>query len=55
MILINPFKQKFHISEFVIFLLGEDRGLEKPDNRDNTVRSRLIERCNHVSEEVGSI
>ena len=40
------------ISEFVFFLLGEEREPETVDNKGNNVRSRLIDRCNHVSEEV---
>ena len=40
------------ISEFVLFLLGEERQPETVDNKGNSVRSRLIDRCNHVSEEV---
>lgn len=40
------------LSEFVFFLLGEEITPETHNCETNSVRSRLIERCNHVSEEV---
>ncbi|KAL3865122.1 hypothetical protein ACJMK2_006751 [Sinanodonta woodiana] len=40
------------LKEFSKFLLGEDRCLEKPDGDTHVIRSRLIDRCNHLSEDV---
>ncbi|KAK3593058.1 hypothetical protein CHS0354_007847 [Potamilus streckersoni] len=40
------------LKEFSIFLLGEDRCLEKPDGDTHVIRARLIDRCNHLSEDV---
>ena len=43
---------QFFITEFVFFLVGEETTPETHNCETNSVRSRLIERCNHVSEEV---
>ncbi|CAL1538772.1 unnamed protein product [Lymnaea stagnalis] len=40
------------LREFVYFLLGKDRSFEVKDNSPHLVSKRLLERCNHISEEV---
>uniref|UniRef100_A0A2C9LS27 FHF complex subunit HOOK-interacting protein C-terminal domain-containing protein n=1 Tax=Biomphalaria glabrata TaxID=6526 RepID=A0A2C9LS27_BIOGL len=40
------------LKEFSYFLLGSDRGLESKDNPGHLINKRLLERCNHLSEEL---
>ncbi|XP_035824538.1 protein FAM160B1 isoform X2 [Aplysia californica] len=40
------------LKEFCFFLLGSDRDLEQRDGSGHALTKRLLERCNHLSEEV---
>ncbi|XP_033119394.1 protein FAM160B1-like isoform X2 [Anneissia japonica] len=40
------------LSEFVYFILGNGSGEEKPGDNSHKLRHRLIERCDHLSDEI---
>ncbi len=40
------------VSEFAHFILGTDRELETQEGCSHKLRNRLLERCDHLSEEV---
>ncbi|CAG5117910.1 unnamed protein product, partial [Candidula unifasciata] len=40
------------LREFCYFLLGSDRTLEVQNSPEHALKKRLLERCNHLSEEV---
>ena len=40
------------ISEFACFILGTDRNVETIEGCTHKLRNRLMERCDHLSEEV---
>ncbi|BFY97831.1 hypothetical protein BsWGS_00871 [Bradybaena similaris] len=40
------------LKEFCYFLLGSDRTLEVQNSPEHALKKRLLERCNHLSEEV---
>ena len=49
---------KFSVSvEFGEFILGTEKGVEttEPEVVQHKLRMRLIERCDHLSEEVGLV
>ncbi|XP_011670555.2 protein FAM160B1 isoform X2 [Strongylocentrotus purpuratus] len=40
------------LNEFVYFILGDNTSPEKPGDADHKIRHRLIERCDHLSDEI---
>ncbi|XP_075063237.1 FHF complex subunit HOOK-interacting protein 2B [Mixophyes fleayi] len=54
--LLTALLQRLHSSpllhRLLAFLLGEDRGPEKKSDRSPQLRARLIQRCNHLSDEI---
>nr|XP_054765402.1 FHF complex subunit HOOK interacting protein 2A-like isoform X1 [Lytechinus pictus] len=40
------------LNEFVYFILGDNSSPEKPGDADHKIRHRLIERCDHLSDEI---
>ena len=40
------------VAEFGEFILGTDKGVETTEGCQHRLRNRLIERCDHLSEEV---
>ncbi|KAM8974516.1 FHF complex subunit HOOK-interacting protein 2B [Pelodytes ibericus] len=40
------------LQQLLTFLLGEDQEPERPDNKIPQVRAQLIQRCNHLSDEI---
>ncbi|XP_063787890.1 FHF complex subunit HOOK-interacting protein 2B isoform X2 [Pseudophryne corroboree] len=54
--LLTALLQRLHstqlLYQLLAFLLGEDRGPEKKSDGSPQLRSRLIQRCNHLSDEI---
>ncbi|KAG8441115.1 hypothetical protein GDO86_006746 [Hymenochirus boettgeri] len=54
--LITSFLQRFTavplLRQFLIFLLGEEKGPETRNHRGPQIRVQLIQRCNHLSDEI---
>ena len=42
------------LNEFVYFILGDNTSPEKPGDADHKIRHRLIERCDHLSDEASN-
>lgn len=43
------------LNEFVYFILGDNTSPEKPGDADHKIRHRLIERCDHLSDEANNL
>ncbi|XP_068130801.1 FHF complex subunit HOOK-interacting protein 2B isoform X2 [Hyperolius riggenbachi] len=54
--LLTALLQRLHPSpllhQLLIYLLGEERSPESRNNKDPLLRSQLIQRCNHLSDEI---